>query len=228
MNKWIKIILVILTFAIISVALYLILQACNLTSLDKIKEAVTNSGKYGILVYIIIQIILLVIFCFVPLLNTTLIVLGIVLFGSKIAFISTLIAVFFSTTTLFFIGDKLGEKFAIKLIGEKDLHDAQNLIDHKSKFWLPVFFIIPGVPDEALCLVAGMTKMKYWYLLLVSMIYHAIEIGLFCFIGSGIVDWSALSLIDWFVLINILAFDIYLLFKLEKRLDIKKNNKETK
>ena len=46
---------------------------------------------------------------------------------------------------------------------------------------LPILFIIPAIPDEAICLVSGMTKIKYWYLTLVSIIYHSIEIGLFLY-----------------------------------------------
>ena len=224
MKKWIKIFFVIATFATISVLLFFVLKAFNLTSLMKIKQLIGASKEYSILVYILVQTILLVLLCFIPLLNTSLTILGIMILGSKITFISTLIAVFISNTILFIIGDKLGEKFAAKLIGEKDLKDTQNLVDHKSKFWLPVFFIIPGVPDEALCLVAGMTKMKYWYLILVSMIYHSIEIGLFCFVGSGIINWTSLSFVDWFVLINILVVDILLLLRLEKYLASKKDN----
>ena len=219
MKKWLKIILVILTFAAISAALYLILKAFNVTSISTLRNLINSSGKYAVLVYTLILILVLVLFCFVPLLNVALTILGVAIFGSKIAFISNIIAVFFSTTILFFIGDKLGEKFAKKLVGEKSLNEAQNLIDHKSKFWLPVLFIAPGIPDEAICLVAGMTKMKYWYLLLVSLLYHSIEISLCCFVGSGIIDWSALSLIDWILLINIILIDIYFLIKFEKYLE---------
>lgn len=222
MKKWLKIFFVILVFAVISVVIYLILKAFNLTNINKLKQIIIDSKRFSILVYFIISVLSLVCLCFVPLLNTALLVLGIVLFGSKITFVTCLISVFCSTTILFFIGDKLGEKFAKKLIGEKSLNDAQNLIDHKSKFWLPIFFIIPAIPDEALCLVAGMTKIKYWYLILVSMLYHAIEFGIMCFIGSGIINWSNLSIIDWFVLLNVLAFDFYLLYRLEKKLDNKK------
>jgi uncharacterized membrane protein YdjX (TVP38/TMEM64 family) len=179
-----------------------------------------------VLIYILILVFVLVAFCFVPLLNTTLAILGIAIFGSKIAFISNIVAIFFSTTILFFIGDKLGESFAKRLIGEKNLNDAQNLIDIKSKLWLPILFVIPAIPDEAICLVAGMTKMKYWYLLIVSLIYHAIEIGLFCFVGSGLIVWSSLTLFDWLLLANIIIIDIYLIRKIEKFLELKLKNKQ--
>ncbi|MBO5954715.1 MAG: TVP38/TMEM64 family protein [Clostridia bacterium] len=224
MKKWLKIFLVIFCFAAVSVIIYLILKAFNLTSVEAIRTLVSQSGKYGILVYTLITTLMLVFLCFVPLLNTSLAILGIAIVGSKIAFIANMIAVFFSTSILFFIGDKLGEKFAAKLIGKKALEETQDLIHHKSKFWLPVLFITPAIPDEAICLVAGMTKIRYWYLTLVSVIYHAIEIGLFCFLGSGIINWSALSIVDWFVIINLIIIDLHFLFKPEKELD--KNNRK--
>lgn len=225
MNKWLKILLVVLSFAAISILLFFVLKAFNLTNINTIRELVAKSGKYGIVVYTLIVAIMLVFLCFVPLLNTSLVILGIALLGSRVAFVSNIIAVFISTTVLFFIGDKLGEKFARKLIGKETLNETQNLIDHKSKFWLPFLFITPGIPDEAICLVAGMTKMKYWYIILISIIYHSIEIGLFCFIGSGFINWKALSVIDWFLIINIIAIDINFLFKLEKNLENHKKNK---
>ena len=224
MNKWLKIFFVILSFATISVVLYLILKAFNIANIQTLKTLINQSGKYGVIVYTIILIVVLVAFCFVPLLNTALAILGIALFGSKVAFIANIIAVFFSTSILFLIGDKLGEKFASKLVGKKNLEETQNRIDHKSKFWLPILFITPAIPDEAICLVAGMTKMKYWYVTLISIIYHSIEIGLFCFVGSGIINWSSLTTIDWIVVVNVILIDIYFLFKFEKYLD-KKTNK---
>ena len=224
MNKWLKIFFVILSFATISVVLYLILKAFNIANIETLKTLINQSGKYGVIVYTIILIVVLVAFCFVPLLNTALAILGIALFGSKVAFIANIIAVFFSTSILFLIGDKLGEKFASKLVGKKNLEETQNRIDHKSKFWLPILFITPTIPDEAICLVAGMTKMKYWYVTLISIIYHSIEIGLFCFVGSGIINWSSLTTIDWIVVVNVILIDIYFLFKFEKYLD-KKTNK---
>ena len=217
-----KILLVLFTFITISIVLYFILKSFGITNIKTIKNLVTKSGKYGYIVYTTILTILLIALCFVPLLNTTMAILGTALFGARIAFITNVIAVFISSSVLFFIGDKLGEGFAKKLIGEKSLNEVQNKIDHKSKFWLPILFITPGIPDEGICLVAGMTKIKYWYLVLVSVIYHAAEIGLFCFLGGGRISWSSLTILDWIILSNVILVDIYLLFKLEKFLYNKK------
>jgi len=226
MKKWLKILLVILSFAAISAVLFLIFKAIGITSISKLRSIISQSGRYGCVVYTIILAVALIAFCFVPLLNTTLAILGIALFGAKIAFITNIIAVFISTSVLFFIGDKFGEKFAVKLIGKKSLEETQNSIDHKSKFWLPILFITPGIPDEAICLVAGMTKMKYWYLILISLIYHSVEIGLFCFFGSSLIDWASLTLIDWIVVVNLFIVDLFLIVQLEKAFFAKKHKKQ--
>ena len=218
MNKWIKILLVILGFALASVVIYFILKLCGITNINTLKHIILQSGPFAIVIYIVLTTALLTLLCFVPLLNTSLIVLGIVLFGPLATFFAGLVATLLSNTILFFIGDKFGEGVAKKFITKEELESAQDLVDTKSKIILPLCFILPGVPDEALCLVAGMTKMKYVYLIIISAIYHALEIGLFCFMGSGLINWSALSIVDWFVLLNVLFLDIYLLIQLEKRI----------
>ena len=216
MKKWLKIFLVIFIFAAISIAIYFTLKVFGLTNISTIRNMIFKSGKYGIIVYTLITSLMLIFLCFVPLLNTSLAILGIAVFGAKIAFVTNIIAVFISSSVLFLIGDKLGEKFASKLVGKQALNNTQNLIHNKSKLLLPILFIIPTIPDEAICLVSGMTKIKYWYLILISLIYHSIEVGLFCFAGSGIIKWSTLSILDWIVLINIFIIDMCFLLKIEK------------
>ena len=163
MKNYIKIFVVILIFALVSVVSYFILSAFNITSITELRKAIENSGKLAFLVYLAIQTLILIVFCFIPEINSALIVLGVVLFKPWVAFLLCMLAVFISSTTLFFIGDKFGEKIISKLIGKEELNRIQDLIDKKSKLFLPLLFITPIIPDEALCLVIGMTKIKYWY-----------------------------------------------------------------
>ncbi len=224
MNKWLKLSLVLGLFAIISIVLFVVLKCLHITDISTLKKLILASGHWGVIVFIAIQVFMLVCFCFIPIINPSLVVMGIVIFGSKIAFISCLISICFSSTILFFLGDKFGEKLAGKIIGKNDLEKVQNVLDTKSKILLPLSFIIPGFPDEAFCIVAGMTKMKYWYFILINVFCHIIEIGLICFLGSSLIDWGSLNLLDWIIVGNIALVDIYLLFRLEKFI----NNKTKK
>jgi len=226
MNKWLKLTLILLGCIGISVALFFIFKAFGITDFETLKTIISNTGNWGVFVFICIQILFLVCLCFVPVINPALIVLGILIFGAKTAFFSCLIAVFCSSTILFFLGDKFGEKLMNKIIGKNEFNKIQDLLDTKSKILLPLSFIIPGFPDEAFCIAAGMTKMKYLYFISINMLCHAIEIGTICFFGSDLINWNALSLIDWIMVGNLVVIDIYLLFQLEKFIDKKSKNKQ--
>lgn len=215
-NNWLKLLLVLLFFAIISVITYLILRAFGVADISSLRQLIENSNQYAILTFLLIEVSLFVLFCFVPVLNTAIVLLGCVLFGAKISFFISWFASIISSITLFFLGDKFGEKLATKLIGKKELEHAQDLVDHKSKLLLPIVFSIPIFPDDAICIVAGMTKMKFSFFIIVTIIFRGIDNLLVCFFGSGIIPWSELSIFDWIILINLIIVDIYLLFKFQK------------
>ncbi len=226
MKKWLKLLLVLVFFALVSVSIYLILRACGITNIETLQTIVEKSGNFGILVFLIIEILLFTLLCFVPVMNTATIVLGIVLFGAKTAFFTSYIAGFVSASILFFIGDRFGEKLAAKLIGKEELERVQDLVDSKSKILLPLIFLIPGTPDEAVSLVAGMTKMKYWYFALICLLFHGLDDLIVCFLGSGLIDWASLRVFDWLIFINLVVIDIWLLFKIQNTIEKKKQRKD--
>ena len=226
MKSWLKLSLVILFFALISISTFLILRAFSLTDIETIRNIITNS-KYAPLVFVLLELVLFVFFCFVPVMETGMIALGMVLFGALEGFLLSSFSCIVSSCILFFVGDKFGEGMARKLIGKKELERAQDLVTHKSKFMLPIFFFIPGFPDDAICLVAGMTKMKFIYFFIVTTICHLLDVAIICFVGE-MINWSSLTAIEWVLLINILIIDFYLLFKLQKHLEKTiKNKSET-
>lgn len=192
------------------------MRACGIADIESLRKLILDSQQYGILTFLLIEILLFVLFCFVPVLNTALVLLGCLLFGAKTAFLISWSASIISSTLLFFLGDKFGEKLATKLIGKKELEHAQDLVDSKSKLLLPIVFSIPIFPDDAICIVAGMTKMKFSFFIIITIIFRGIDNLIVCFLGSGIISWSDLSVLDWIILINMLIIDIYLIFKFQK------------
>ena len=224
MKSWLKLFLVILFFALISVTTFLILRAFGLTNIETIRNIITNS-KYAPLVFVLIELVLFVFFCFVPVMETGMITLGMILFGAWKGFLLSSFSCIVSSCILFIIGDKFGEGMARKLIGKSELERAQDIVTHKSKFMLPIFFFIPGFPDDAICLVAGMTKMKFLYFFIVTTICHLLDVAIICFLGEFI-NWSTLTPIDWVLLVNILIIDFYLLFKLQRHLEKSSKNKK--
>jgi len=219
MKNWLKILLVVLAVAAISVAGYFILKACGVTSIEGLREIITKCGAWGWIVFITLFTLCSTLLCFIPGTSATFIAVAIVLFGALKAFIICTISVFLASSLMFILGNTVGEKAAVKLVGKESLEKAQNLLDMKSKMLLPLMFLFPVFPDDALCMVAGMTKMRYWYFAVIVLIFRTVGIATICFLGSGFINWAELSLVDWFVLINIVVLDIALIFKYQDKLE---------
>lgn len=229
MKKWIKISLIIALFAGLSVGIYFILKALGITSIDGLREIVEQCGAWGWIVFSLLFIISSSLLCFIPGTSATFIAVSIILFGAIKGFIICSVSVFITSSLLFLIGNTLGEKAAIKLVGKESLERAQNLLDMKSKMFLPLMFLFPVFPDDALCLAAGMTKMRYRYFALITAIFRSVGVATICFLGSGLINWAALSIVDWFMLVSVCAFWLILIFKYQDKLEkfiIRKGKKD--
>ncbi|MBR2385688.1 TVP38/TMEM64 family protein [bacterium] len=219
MKKWLKIGLVVLLLAAASIGAYFIMRACGITDVNQLREIIASCGAWGWIVFIALFTLSTTLLCFVPGISMTFITVSIILFGAWKGFLISSIAVFIASSIMFVIGNTVGERAAIKLVGKDSLEKAQKLVDVKSKLLLPLMLLFPVFPDDALCLVAGMTKMKYWYFAIIALICRTIGIATICFLGSGFIDWTTLSLVDWFVLINVVVFDIVLIFKYQNKIE---------
>ncbi len=219
MKNWIKVGLVLLALVGLSVGIYFILRACGVTDIETLREIISNCGAWGWVVFIALFTLASTFLCFIPGTSATFIGVSIVLFGALKGFIISTISVFLSSALMFCIGNFCGEKVAARLVGKESLEKAQNLLDMKSKMLLPLMFLFPIFPDDALCMVAGMTKMRFWYFAIVVAIFRTIGIASICFLGSGFINWGALSIVDWFVLINVCVFDIFIIFKYQHKIE---------
>lgn len=219
MKKWIKVGLLLLAAVAVSVGIYFILRACGVTNIDKLREIIARCGAWGWIAFIALFTTCSTLLCFMPGTSATFIGVSIVMFGAWKGFAVSTISVFLASSLMFFIGNHFGEKAAIKLVGKESLEKAQNLIDVKSKMLLPLMFLFPVFPDDALCMVAGMTKMRFWYFAVVVAIFRTIGIASICFLGSGLINWAELSLVDWFVLITCCLVWIFAIFKYQHKIE---------
>lgn len=225
-----KLLLCLLVIAIISIGCYFIFKALGVTDINSLRAIIESCGVWGWLVFLILQTIVTTFLCFVPGTSAIFIGVAVALFGSSKAFIICAIGVFLSSSLMFFLGHFYGERVATKLVGKESLEKAQNLIDVKSKIFLPIMFLFPVFPDDAICLVAGMTKMRYWYFAVIVAIFRSIGIATICFLGSNyFLDmFSSLNYIEMFMLINLFIIDIYAIIKLalgiEKKLKGRNND----
>lgn len=209
MKRWIKILLTCIVFIGITVAMYLIGFKG-----DWVKPIVERAGFWGYIVFVLIQVVITTVMCFVPATTFTFTLMAVQIFGVLPGFICASIACFISSMVMFTIGDKLGEPFIDWLIGKDARIKAQKAVSTRATVLVPVMLAFPFFPDDAICMVSGMTKMKYWYFAIVALLCRTIGIGVTAFLGGNVLDYASFSMLDWIVFINLILIDVVLVWKL--------------
>ena len=214
MKRWIKISLTAMLFIALTVALYFVgFQG------DWIKPIVESTGFFGYIIYILIQVVVTTLMTFVPATTFTFTLLATGLFGPLTGFLVSAIGCFLSSMLMFTIGDKLGEPFVDWLIGKESRKKAQDMVSGRATVLVPTMLAFPFFPDDAICMVAGLTKMKYWYFAICAAIGRTIGVGATAFLGGDILNYAAFSLLDWLLFINIAIIDVVLIWKLSTKVE---------
>ena len=223
MNKWLKISLTVILFIGLTVALYLVgFQG------DWIKPIIESTGVFGYIIYVLLQVLITTIMCFVPATTFTFTLLSVQLFGPLTGFLLSAIGCWLSSMLMFFIGKRFGEPFIDWLVGKPARIKAQNMVSGRATVLVPVMLACPFFPDDAICMVSGLTKMKYWYFAVVAAVCRTIGVGVTAFLGGDLLNYAAFTLLDWFLFINIIVIDAILVWKLSTKVEQWINKKKQK
>lgn len=125
---------------------------------DKFRDMLLSYGTKSIFVYIFFQI-LHVIIVVIP--GEIIQIAGGYVFGIFLGSVYSLIGILIGMVIVFFTTRLFGLKVIKALIPQKSLGKFTFLINsEKSEIAMFVFFLIPGIPKDALCFIAGVTPIK--------------------------------------------------------------------
>lgn len=133
---------------------------------ERLQEWIEEAGVWAPLLFIAVQTVQVVIF----------IIPGEVaqaaagyLFGVWFGILYSLIGITIGAAFNYFVGSRLGEPFVRKVAGgereEKFLAVARS---YRGRLGFFLFFLIPGIPKDVLCYVAGAARMGFFTFLLLS------------------------------------------------------------
>ncbi|MEW5816867.1 MAG: TVP38/TMEM64 family protein, partial [Spirochaetota bacterium] len=164
---------------------------------EKLKAWVRGYGLAGPLVFIGLQFIQVVIFVIPGEIPQ---VAGGYLFGIWLGLLYSLTGITFGSLFNFFLARFLGQPFIQKTIGKEKIDKFDGIIGSKrikTAFFL--LFVIPGIPKDVLCYVAGLSSMSFQPFLLISLAGRLPGILGSVFMGN------AASGEKWFIAASVLA-----------------------
>jgi uncharacterized membrane protein YdjX (TVP38/TMEM64 family) len=172
-------------------------------SVRRIRDWIEGWGAVAPLVFVGIQVAQVIVFA-IP--GEVVQIAGGYLFGGWIGILLSMSGILLGSTGAFFLSRALGRPFVAAVVPPAQLERMEKLLAARSSrivFFL--LFLIPGIPKDILCYIAGLTPMGFFFFLGVSTVGRLPGI-----IGSSMIGGAARSS-SW-VALGILSVAAILLF----------------
>ena len=200
-----KAVLVVFIIAVMAGLVYGLMRLLGVDSIDGLQAVVNSYGVWAYLIIILLQVIQVV---FIPISNQIITIPAIAVIGIIPAFVCSWIGIEIGTIILYLIGRKGGGKLLAWLLSDKEKAEKFGRLVKTRKMFYPVGMLIGVIPDDLLTTVAGLAKLNFWYVLIVSAITRAICVAMTVF-SFGILTqtwWGIMILSIGFALLVIIGY----------------------
>ncbi|AZP93104.1 VTT domain-containing protein [Enterococcus mundtii] len=138
--------------------------------LNALRGLVGDSIILGPIIFILIQILQVVIPIIPGGISTA---AGVLIFGPYAGFIYNYVGICIGSIIIFLLGRKYGKPFILSMISDKTYDKYIGWLENQSRFekLFALAIFLPVAPDDALCLMAGLTNIsvkKYTLIILIA------------------------------------------------------------
>ena len=225
-KKIIKIIIVLLVVASISVGLYFLLRAFGLTDVNVLKDYLRRTGPWAILAYIALRVLATIFLSFMPACSMIFDLLSLAAFDYLhpiVIFLICLASIVLTSVVMDLIGRFGGNKAIVKILGQEEYDEAKDLIQEKGMVYVPVMYLLPIFPDDAICMVSGATKMNFWIHFLEILLCRGIGCATVIFgvqiIPNEVSSFTSTNPLDYLRVGLLIISYLSLLFFLTRKID---------
>lgn len=129
-----------------------------LSNPDLLEQSVKNFGIWAPIFFIAIQIIQVIIPIIPGGISSG---IGVLVFGPVLGFVYNFIGLMAGSIIAFLLVKKYGRPIILKFVDQKVYNKYIGMLDCGKKFerFFAMALLLPGFPDDVLCMIAGLTKM---------------------------------------------------------------------
>ena len=106
------------------------------------------------------------------------------LFGTLPGALYSLVGVTIGSTVAFGLSRRFGRRYVERVVTAETLDRFDGVAADNAPFALFVAFLVPGLPDDAICFVAGLTEVPIRKLVVIALLGRAPAFLLVAFVGS--------------------------------------------
>lgn len=164
----------------------LILRLCGVNDLfgsaERLREMILSAGAWGYAVFFAIQLLQVVV---LPAPAAVFHLAGTLVYGPHIAFLLSSVSVICGSVIAFFIGRVCGRPAVEWCIGKEMTEKYAGMLGKTGNLLFILMQLLPFFPDDILCMVAGLSPMKFSFFLPTVILVRPIFIAAVCYFGTG-------------------------------------------
>lgn len=177
---------------------------------DSMSEFLEQIGPYSPFIFIILQVIQVI---FAPLPGQVAGLAGGYLYGFFFGTLYTMIGTVLGSLFAFSLSRRFGRPFVEKMVKDEVLERFDYITREKALFPLFLIFLLPIFPDDAICFLAGLTKIPIWKLVLIAAIGRFPGMLVLNLAGAGIAGTNSILALIVFGMALLVSVPIFLLRK---------------
>ncbi len=181
----------------------------DLSDLNSIKDLILQTGGWAYVVFIVLKLLDVIV---LPLPGFLIILAGIAIFGPWQTFFLTYTTAVVGSVICFYLGRIFGQKAVVWCIGKEATEKYLRQLGNKGNLLFLIMQVLPFFPDDILCIVAGLTSMRFSFFIFTMLIAKPLYIATVCFLGTGsIIPFSGWGIPVWVTIFIVLGI-LFLLF----------------
>ena len=198
----------------------------TISSITKLKNYILSTKEKGVFIYILLQMAQVII---LPIPAAIICIVGSLIYGPLLGSIYCSIGILLGSFVSFWIGKTFGNKIVTWIAGVENTEKYSKIIRKRGAFFLIIAFLLPMFPDDILCLISGISNMKFKNFALITTITRPIGVICMSYFGGGhIIPFNGWGLYVWIILLIAFVFLVILMYKYQERMQNYILNKITK
>ncbi|WP_335999058.1 TVP38/TMEM64 family protein [Halorientalis halophila] len=156
-----------------------------LTDASAMREFVAGFGVFAPLVFVLIQIVQVVV---APIPGQLTGFVSGYLFGGFWGSVYSLLGLTIGSFLAFWLSRRFGRPFVEEVLDSDLLDRLDETVAGRGIWGFFIVFLVPGLPDDAVCLLGGLTEIDLWKLVLVALVGRAPSYVLVNVSGASLAD----------------------------------------
>ncbi len=178
-----------------------------LSNVDDIGEFIRGFGILAPIIFIVIVILQVLL---APIPGQIAGLAGGYVFGAILGTVYSMIGLILGSSIVFLLSRKFGRPFVEKMINKKTLNKYDKIISKNGLHILFLIWLLPILPDDAVCYIAGLTNIKIRTLMIISAIGRFPGFLVLSVVGAGLASKNTLFSIVLFIVMMVFSIIIYL------------------